>query len=74
MKCPFCSASEPQQFSLVAGSDNPQAKPKPYAYNLYQCECDAVCKKNIWSHDTEVWISGDNTAIDTTNCLTEVIQ
>lgn len=60
MECPYCHAKESTQFRLIGGSDDPQAKPMPYAYMVYQCECDAICKRNIWSHQTEVWISGSN--------------
>jgi len=60
MECPFCNANESTQFTRIGAYDNPQGKPKPYAYMIYQCECDAICKKNIWSHDTELWIDPTN--------------
>jgi sarcosine oxidase delta subunit len=61
--CPFCSADEETQFKIVSGADNPQGETGPYAYMLYQCECDAVCKQNIWSHSNELWINATNDAI-----------
>lgn len=55
MKCPFCGANEKTQFRLVAVADNPQADPA-YAYNLFQCECDAICRKNMWANPGELWV------------------
>lgn len=52
-ECPFCKASEKQQFDLKAVADSPN---DGYAYNLFQCECDAICKKNVWKNAGELWI------------------
>ena len=57
IKCPFCNASEETQFKIVAVADNPQAKPNPYCYTIYQCECDAILKRNIWKNPSDLWVS-----------------
>lgn len=60
LECPYCDAKEETQFELIGGADDPQGKPAPYAYMVYRCECDAICKKNIWGDPSEIWISATN--------------
>lgn len=61
--CPFCGANESTQFTGIHGADNPQGEPKPYAFLVYYCECDAICKRCIWGDPTTVWIGKDNSII-----------
>lgn len=56
MECPFCMAKENTQFRFILGADDPQGKPSPYAYNVYQCECDAICRENVWENKGWFWV------------------
>jgi len=40
---------------FLSAADNPEGEPN-YAYNLYQCECDAICKVNVWNTPGKLWI------------------
>ena len=31
-----------------------------YAYNLYQCQCGVVCKRDVWQNPGVLWIGLDD--------------
>jgi hypothetical protein len=58
MKCPFCNASEDQQFRIIGGSDSISGY--IYVFNVYECECDSIVKNMVYPNNNEIWISPKN--------------